>query len=127
MYYPDLTQYEYGLSLKNSGLLNVGWLSKEHPYPQGETIAEFKAKLLELCEIPVNQTRGFHRCEFCEENRGKRIVVHLDDNKLTLGSAEIRAVHADRSVFAAPNMIYHYVVKHNYLPPDKFIEAVIGI
>jgi len=28
-------------------------------------------------------------------------------------------------VYAAPDLIYHYVVEHHYCPPDEFIQAVL--
>ena len=29
------------------------------------------------------------------------------------------------ATYAAPNLIYHYVVDHQYLPPDAFVRAVL--
>ncbi|GAB6261036.1 hypothetical protein PSSHI_12790 [Photobacterium sp. R1] len=28
--------------------------------------------------------------------------------------------------FAAPSMVYHYVEKHSYLPPQEFVEVVMA-
>jgi hypothetical protein len=28
-------------------------------------------------------------------------------------------------IFAAPALIYHYVLEHNYMPPSVFVEAVV--
>jgi len=44
---------------------------------------------------------------------------------LKLGSAEIRVVGQDGTVYAAPDLIYHYVVVHDYRPPEEFIQAVM--
>ena len=49
-----------------------------------------------------------------------------DSEKLVLGSQEIRILGSDGIIYAAPNLIYHYVVDHNYLPPKEFIEALIN-
>jgi hypothetical protein len=27
-------------------------------------------------------------------------------------------------IYAGPNLVYHYIVDHEYLPPDEFIDAV---
>jgi len=43
---------------------------------------------------------------------------------LNLGSAEIRVKGANGVVYGAPNLVYHYVVAHDYLPPAAFIDAV---
>ena len=29
-------------------------------------------------------------------------------------------------IYAAPNLIYHYVKEHRYLPPMEFINAVLS-
>ena len=42
-----------------------------------------------------------------------------------LGSAEIHVTHPDQTVFKAPDMIYHYMEAHDYLPPTPFVEAVM--
>ncbi|MCB9148107.1 MAG: hypothetical protein H6641_05050 [Caldilineaceae bacterium] len=47
-----------------------------------------------------------------------------DSHQMGLGSAEIR-VFFNEIVYAAPNLIYHYVIVHAYKPPDAFIEAVL--
>ncbi len=41
-----------------------------------------------------------------------------------LGSAEIWVIANDGKIFACPDLILHYIVDHNYLPPEEFIEAV---
>ncbi len=51
-------------------------------------------------------------------------LVVLGNKEARLGSAEIRVVYEGKT-YAAPNMIYHYVVKHHYRPPDEFIQAVL--
>lgn len=42
-----------------------------------------------------------------------------------LGSAEIRVKAKDGRIYAAPNLIYHYVAEHDYDPPKEFIEALL--
>ena len=42
-----------------------------------------------------------------------------------LGSAELRLVGRDGAVYAAPDLVLHYVEHHNYLPPHEFVEAVM--
>ena len=45
------------------------------------------------------------------------------DEELRLGSAEIRVFGREEGTYAAPDLIYHYVVDHHYLPPEEFIKA----
>jgi hypothetical protein len=43
---------------------------------------------------------------------------------LNIGDGEIRVI-GKSAIYAAPTLIYHYVVEHQYKPPDEFIEAVL--
>ena len=47
------------------------------------------------------------------------------NDELWLGSAEIRVFSNEGVTYAAPNLIYHYIVDHHYLPPEEFIRAVL--
>ena len=49
------------------------------------------------------------------EHRGER---------LRLGTAEICAFGANGVLYEAPTLIYHYVAKHHYQPPEEFVRAV---
>jgi hypothetical protein len=127
MYAPDLTPYTYTMQAVGPGLtaLNVGWLDKDHPFEVGFVEPEVVQRIFHLCEIPVRQTRGFHLCPFCKER--KRVVVKIGGTELFLGSAEIRVQDRAGVVFAAPNLIYHYITAHNYRPPEEFLSAVRGL
>jgi len=72
----------------------------------------------------VNVMRGWHICEFCHQ-----IVEVLGPGgqSIILGDAEIRIKGNAAKVYAAPNLVYHYVQAHRYRPPDEFLEALIGI
>jgi hypothetical protein len=48
----------------------------------------------------------------------------VDGEQFFLGSAELWVPASDGSIFAAPNMIVHYVEMHGYLPPPAFVLAV---
>jgi hypothetical protein len=52
------------------------------------------------------------------------ITVERDHQKIDLGNGEIRVIGAS-AIYAAPTLIYHYVVAHSYQPPEEFIEAVL--
>ncbi len=43
---------------------------------------------------------------------------------LKLGSAEIRVFGNGGKIYAAPNLIYHYVTVHGYKTPDEFVSAL---
>jgi hypothetical protein len=108
MYFPDLSSYRY-LGAE-ADTLNIGWLDTTHPYPTGDTPVAFTERLMAFLKAPVRFTFGVHTCELCEnESWGD----------------EIRVFGKGAVVYAAPRMIYHYVVDHHYLPPEEFIQAVL--
>ncbi|WP_446009239.1 DUF7919 family protein [Candidatus Electrothrix sp.] len=133
-YYKDLTPYEYFARYVPSELtfLNVGWLNDTEPFPQEETSPEFRDKLFQFCldEYVVNIARGFHVCELCSDisreqwyNEGQSRYGEKT-HWLGIGDGEI-CVIGKSVIYAAPTLIYHYVVEHQYKPPDEFIEAVL--
>jgi hypothetical protein len=113
-FFEDLTPYTYlRPEEERAGTVNVGWLAKAHQFPTGETSEEFRTRLGALCKCRrVKRTRGLHGCEFCTGPDRPH------------GSAEIRVV-GRKQVYAAPELIGHYVSAHNYKPPVEFIEAVL--
>ncbi len=124
MYLPDLSPYPYEKEYRLLGTVSIGWLDKKHHYPLGETSETFKDRLFMFCLHPVIRMRGFHKCEFCVPQPSFLITERRHGAKVLLGDAEIRIVY-NENVYAAPNLVYHYVVKHHYRPPDVFIEAVL--
>ena len=131
-YYEDLSPYEYFAHSEPLGLqpVNVGWLDENKPFPKGETSLEFKAKLFEfrLPKYVVHSTRGVHTCQFCgvsdhEWYEQSKERYGEEASWLSIGDGEIRVI-GQSTLYAAPTLIHHYVVEHNYKPPDEFIEAV---
>jgi hypothetical protein len=108
MYFPDLSRYAYWGREPNT--YNVGWLDATHPYPTGDVPTEAVERLHAFLEIPVRPMLGAHRCELCHN---------------TSWGNEIRIFGQGEIVYAAPTMIYHYVVDHHYRPPDEFIQAIL--
>jgi len=53
-------------------------------------------------------------------------MVDLGQEKHLLGASEIR-VKGHEAEYAAPDLVLHYVVTHEYLPPDDFIAGVLGL
>jgi hypothetical protein len=124
MYYSDLTLYRYIERESATDVLNIGWLDIAHPFPKKKASQELLDALFEKCLRAVNQTRGFHQCQFCSvPTFGTE--VSRNDKTIRLGSAEIRVEAQDGKVYAAPNLIYHYVLEHDYDPPQEFLEALL--
>lgn len=132
-YYPDLTRYEYFArdEPSDTAALNIGWLDETQPYVIGHTPQEFKDRLFEFCldKYTVHIARGFHACQFCKLSYDQWFEEHefkYGENAhwMSIGDGEIRVL-GKSAIYAAPTLIYHYVVEHQYQPPKEFIEAVL--
>lgn len=121
-YFADLTRYEYWDDNGIDNGLNVGWLSGQQAFQMGNTTSEFQERLLKFCNGLVRPTRGWHYCELCPQQPAS---PRAGNPLRPLGTAEIRVFFQQR-IYAAPNLIHHYVTEHHYRPPDEFIEAVIN-
>jgi hypothetical protein len=125
-YFSDLTPYS--LLLANDkvspNLLNVGWLSRRHPYDKRDVDRALLEKLLRQCRKPARLTRGFHRCDFCGVFP---ISMTVDGEKVGLGNGEVRVSGANGIVYAAPTLTCHYIEKHGYGPPQEFLDAVAAL
>jgi len=108
-YFPDLSPFGY--LRREPDTLNVGWLDDAHPYPTGDVPQGFAERLMAFLKMSVNPTFGMHTCEICKE---------------ATCTNEIRVFGAGATVYAAPTMIYHYVLDHGYRPPDAFIAALFS-
>ena len=124
MHYPDLTPYEYFPWQKSSKVVNIGWLEAGHAFNEGDIAEKAIDRLFLFCTHGVNATRGHHLCHFCSKPAfGFRVT--RNNRELILGSAEIRVFGKNGIIYAAPNLVYHYVVDHHYRPPGEFIEALL--
>ncbi|CCE06205.1 hypothetical protein BRAS3843_1640015 [Bradyrhizobium sp. STM 3843] len=123
-YFADLTPYSYGAAdTSAASTLNVGWLAAGVDFPRKLAEPQFVDRLWRFCQVSVGQTRGLHKCELCCSFDGN--LAQKNGERLLLGSAEIRVVSDRGELFAAPNLIYHYVVQHDYAPPMEFVRAVL--
>jgi hypothetical protein len=126
MYFPDLEAYRYQTPAPLDDVVTVGWLSKDHEYPRGPSSAE----MLEAVEALIgshqaHQMRGYHVCEFCGADPR---VMPVPEGLALIGSAEIWIPSPDlKRIYAAPNLIHHYMSAHAYLPPQEFLEAVAAV
>lgn len=125
-FFPDLTPYSYKRSGIRDHTVNVGWLEAGQPYPKGEVSPEFIESIWRYCCAPVVRTRGFHECDLCATRQKGQLQATREGNTLKLGTAEIRVFGPDGTIYAAPDLIYHYILDHKYHPPEAFIEAVLS-
>ncbi|OAB45503.1 ankyrin repeat domain-containing protein [Paenibacillus glacialis] len=113
-YFKDLTYYSLQ-HFENSK--NVGWINKKADFYKGNVSEEFIKKLWEYIKYPLNMVR----------DTNDSIVMTYNNEKVTLGFSEIRVLGEDCvKRFAAPDLIFQYVMEYNYCPPKEFIDAVLS-
>jgi hypothetical protein len=59
---------------------------------------------------------GFHTCEYCR----------ADGVPPATSSGETTITFMNGRSYNVPDMLPHYVLEHNYRPPEQFIEDVMG-
>lgn len=129
MYFKDMSQYSYYQSKPFEGVLNVGWLEREHSYSKGVSPLGFVEKLShvmrlnDISSVHVNRIRSIHPCNLCGEYSFEEIDPM---GNLLVGASEIWIPRLSGGFFAAPSMLIHYVDHHHYLPPKEFVDAVIA-
>ena len=104
-------------------LVAVGWI-EEAGFTTGAVPEEFVEALIAAypTKIVPDGTRGWHTCTLCHvvmpkvEWKGKQIDVKGYGQYLVL---------YEKTVYMAPALLPHYILDHNYRPPQVFIDAVI--
>ncbi|HEX4612895.1 MAG TPA: hypothetical protein VH092_32180 [Urbifossiella sp.] len=125
-FFPDLTPHTYAPT-DDLAVLNVGWLDEGEPFPVGPTTAAFRAALRVLCEHPILLHRGSHECWPClHERRSPWSRLWLTEPRCTVGNGQIRVRDGTGTWYAAPTLVHHYVMRHQYRPPEDFIAAVLS-
>ncbi|WP_405177761.1 hypothetical protein OG225_26325 [Nocardia sp. NBC_01377] len=128
-YFKDGTTYSY-LQEFADGAINIGWLDAAEPYARCESLPQdFIDTLIQMCRKSVNKTRGWHVCNLCPPSTDivpAPTVQKSPEGDFPLGFGEIRVSSNTGTRYAAPDMIAHYVVAHNYSPPQEFVDAALN-
>ena len=122
-YYPDLSPWSYFGAAEAPKLVAVGWLDSEHTISTGESDELFMDKLIDLLVKPwaPMYLLGFAECPFCTFDT---YGITYKDKKIVVGALNL-FVPGDGFLYAAPSMIAHYILAHNYAPPQEFCDAVL--
>ena len=117
--FQDLDVYEGCPTDAGLGILplGVGWLRHDVAFMKGDVEKfpdGFLERLLIFCETDfgVCETPGQRTCPICRH----KIPPY--------GSAEIRVL-SKSDIYAAPDLIHHYITAHQYRPPDEFVQATL--
>jgi hypothetical protein len=138
MFFADLTPYSHAAAGPlGRSMLNIGWLSPQHPFAMGESPPALLSALRQLVASPAILTCGHHNCEFCPPpviGRWDGPIEALRPNRMgtrtslpgTTGNGEIWVRARNGVVYRAPVLVAHYVDVHKYLPPAVFVNAVLA-
>jgi hypothetical protein len=122
MFLPDLSPYQ--LSPAHPPMIAVGWLDRAHPYDVQTASRRFLSRLHVFCTRTNIGSMGIHECEFCPQPVSN-ISVQDGTHRHHLGSGIMLAFGQRNSIYAAPDLVYHYVCDHHYAPPSVFIQAIL--
>ena len=104
---------------------NIGWIEELDTADTGIVPSEFFDALWEYIKCPFNCTRGMHCNTYLDKESSYYKAVYYD-SIIMLGTAEIRVIDkVNKCIYAAPDLVLHYVISHKYCPPIEFVEAVI--
>lgn len=121
MFVKDLTAHPF---TKETELLAVGWLDTNSTFVRGEVSTEFINKLWSFIKNPRISTLGRHYCDFCGDY-SRATIAEYQDEKRMLGSSHTYVL-GNKSVYLIPDLIFHYVQNHDYIPPQEFINALLS-
>lgn len=115
--------------------LAVGWLDDEHDFEQGSVLPALRREIFldrlfwAIEHRRVDQFRGYHICQLCPPSdaplASRMTEAEHSGHRLSLGSAQIDVAGLDGTRYVAPNLVFHYIVDHQYRPPEAFIDSVI--
>jgi hypothetical protein len=113
MYIEDLDTNAY--FAHGANVRAVGWLESGHPFTRGSVPTDFLSALRSHVKKAHQMVlyMGFYGCSFCPEDRQRAGLRNL-------------LIPTTKLLYAAPELILHYIEDHGYRPPDEFVAAVLS-
>ncbi len=135
MYFPDMSPYSYGTWYREQSIAfqevrTIGWLKQGFTYSKGKVGDRFLQKLQQMYQSPrvhIRGMRGYHQCDLCDPSLANKDQQSASSpQQIWRGSSElwIPSSMSSQLIYAAPSMIRHYIIAHEYRPPDEFIQSV---
>jgi hypothetical protein len=131
-YFPDLSPCTYFGHDPEGKLLSVGWLEGNQPFATGEADQPFLDALARIVSDlwKVFFFRGWYSCGFSHRGAGfrpteigRRVGPHCLTGRIGVYNLFIPGRGC---VYAAPELILHYIDVHGYAPPKVFQRAVLA-
>jgi len=117
VYIPDLAAETYNDHVVDGELTyrSVGWLGNRVER-QGETDPEIVTRLqqIQASNQLSDNWRGLHDCEICKAE--KVVWPESDKGEFFVEQGSIR--------YILPNMVIHYITRHDYKLPESVEQAV---
>lgn len=123
--YPNFSRYSYFEEFYRPNTVNIGWIDLSKPFAKKKPPLSLVRRLLDYAKVSVALARGAHFCELCGSSSYAEGFGD-EEVRLFLGKAEMRVFSQAGIIYAAPNLIYHYVADHHYAPPEEFVEAIFA-
>ena len=99
----------------------VGYLNIDEEYQKGPVSQNFINKLRIVWDSGgCAMSLGHHDCEFCI-NEGNY------ETKATCNSEKTIIDNENHIQYKFPEMIFHYIEKHGYQPPEEFVLFVLKL
>jgi hypothetical protein len=130
MYGPGAGRRGYAAFPRSVTVHTIGWIDSAVE-SLGETPEECICTLLDAYQagsIFSDGTFGSHTCGVCPRSLPQKGYYHpfvWKGRQTQLYGHGHYLVRHGRSIFVCPALILHYIVDHQYRPPDAFIDAVI--
>ncbi|MCG8611060.1 MAG: hypothetical protein MI864_11040 [Pseudomonadales bacterium] len=114
---------------RHTGFYKVGWIDSGVLFPTGNCSDLFVSNLLKLCtSFKMEREIGLPLCDLCcaegKKNEALISLINESNEKVFFGCAVILVLGRRGKVYIAPDLIYHFVTQHSYLPPQEFIDSV---
>lgn len=126
-------------------VLSIGWLdNNQSVHNPNEINCNFLDRLWSFCISSPLYMHQTYICKLCSGSlvRSQRYILNnrqsifqitkpsrqnmIDTGKTILLGTNVFAVFSDDNIaYISPNLIYHYIMEHNYKPPEEFIQAVL--
>lgn len=110
---------ENGHKILNYKPVAIGYLDITEEYQKGPVSQNFINKLRQVWDTGGRlMSMGHHDCEFCidEDNYKGRAMG---------GSEKIIMDEENKIEYIFPEMIFHYIEKHGYQPPEEFVLFIL--
>jgi hypothetical protein len=130
-FFPDLSPYQTDNGLVIPEVLNIGWLSSKVPFITGACPDEFFHKLRKLVEesafshtkVVMGRWDGTFTCPLCEIDNWEiqKRIPYIGNAEIWIPSISKKGVY-----YSSSTWICHYILDHQYLPPNEYIEAVLS-